>query len=274
MQKPGTVFVVLVMAGLWVWPVLPASASVEVPQGFELAPDPVAVQPDTDPFLRPQQKRVWTPWPDQIFLQDWATRIPTPEPVDTVAVTDSTIYAASGGKLFRVDPNSPDRLLEIPDAPEKITRLFAPDGSLWVSTKDALFRLQTDGSWLQAADQPATATTLHRGILHASLGDAVCRWTGNRFEDIAPKQGYRHQDITYTLADGTQVLPAPLKFGSHRALASYSETIYGLKESGPELFDGEAIVTAVYDWGQWPPGARFRDMRLSATACSLPPPAA
>jgi len=68
MQKPGTVFVVLVMAGLWVWPVLPASASVEVPQGFELAPDPVAVQPDTDPFLRPQQKRVWTPWPDQIFL--------------------------------------------------------------------------------------------------------------------------------------------------------------------------------------------------------------
>ena len=260
MKKCGAVYGVFILAGLWVWSGVPATASVEIPLRVELVSEPVAVQPEADPFLRSEQERLWTPQPDQIFLQDWVTKIPTPAPVDAVAVMDATVYAASDGKLLRCDASDPDRLLEVPGAPAAIRRLFAPDGSLWVSTADAVFRMQADGSWLQTADRPATAMNLHRGVLHASLGDAVCRWTGDRFEDIAPEHGYRHQDITYTLADGTQILPAPLKFGPHRALASYSETLYGLKESGPELFDGETIFTAVYDWGQWPPGARFQDM--------------
>lgn len=237
---------------------LTASASWEVPLHFELDPDPVAVLPETDGFLRSQDMRHWTPLPDEPFLQDWVIRIPTQHPVDSTAVIGQTVFAAIDGKLFQLD-NS-DRLIPVENAPEEIIRLFTPDKTLWISTKNALYHRNTDGSWAQPADRPASAMTVHRGIIHASLGDAVCRWNGEMFQDIAPEKGYRHQDITYMLEDGTQILPQPLKFGPHIALASYSETIYGLKEGGPELFDGEAIITAVYDWGQWPPGARFRDM--------------
>jgi len=250
----------VLFAGLWVLTVFPAVASVEVPLRFELSHDPVAVKPDADPFLRPENSRLWRPQPDQPFLQDWVIQVPTTDPVTSVAVTESGLFVISGEKLFQLDSSSGKQLLEVVGAPERVQRLFAPDGSLWVSTDDALFHLQPDGSWGKVADQPASAMTLHRGVIHASIGDAVYQWTGSGFRDIMPEQGYRHQDITYTLEDGTQILPEPLKFGPHLALASYSETIYGLKTDGPELFDGEAIVSAVYDWGQWPPGARFRDM--------------
>ena len=208
-----------------------------------------------NPFLRAPEERRWKPVADDVYLQERAEKIPTAAPVQSVAALDGKVYAVMGGLLHHVADGT---LQPHTGGPEKIERILAVGGALWALGGGGLHRL--DGStWTQlTADEPADLCE-HLGAVHAAIGDQVYRVEGDALVSIEPEGGYRSTNLTYEMEDGTQILPRPVTWGNLRRIASYSETVYGLRANDMALFDGEAIESTVSDWGELP-GNATRDM--------------
>ncbi len=208
-----------------------------------------------DPYLHAPTDRMWRPVADDVYLQEAGRKIPTDGPVVSVAVRDGMLHAVVHGRVFVLENTA---LTPVPNAPSAVRRVQTPDGTLWALSDNGLYRMESD-QWVRMDDRVYVDLTMHRGVVHGATKDNVYRYENGVMVCIEPEGGYLTTDITYIMEDGTQLLPQPVRFGPLQRIASYSETLYGLRPGELVLFDGKAIDREFIDWGVLP-SPETRDM--------------
>lgn len=203
---------------------------------------------DTNPYLRGPEERRWTPVADDVYLQERAEQIETSSPVRSVAAHGGRIFAVMDGRIHEIADGA---LQALDGSPAEVERVLARDGALWSLGGAGLHR-RDGGAWTElSGDRPADLC-VHLGAVHAAIGEHVYRVEGDDLVNIEPEGGYRSSNLTFEMEDGTQILRRPVTWGKLERIASYSETVYGLRSGDMVLFNGEAIDPAVADWGNLP----------------------
>ena len=78
--------------------------------------------------LFPVERRLWKPAPDNVYFQETARKIPTTEPVDSVAVYGGVLYAVVNNEVYALKH---DKLDLVESAPKGVRSLQTEDASLW-----------------------------------------------------------------------------------------------------------------------------------------------
>ena len=192
---------------------------------------------------------LWKPVADTPFLQETCRQYPTGQPLDSVAAVGDAVYAVSGGTVLALKDG---QLSPMPGAPEKVSRLFSLYDTLWAAAEGGLY-LTEAGAWRQIDKRHYADLIMHNNLLYGAAEDNLYRPdAGGGMVCIEPEGGYRSTESTFIIEDGTQILPEPVTFDGLRRITGYSGTIYALQEDSVVLFDGQAIVTGVADWGELP----------------------
>ncbi|MCA9443803.1 MAG: hypothetical protein KC964_23595 [Candidatus Omnitrophica bacterium] len=208
----------------------------------------------TDPLFEVENQR-WKPQPDEVYLQEVSEKITTDKPVESIAAIDGKCYAILAGKICSLEGN---RLQEIPDSPEKVTKLETHLGALWAYGPDGVYRLK-DKKWEEIKEGNFVDLCMHLGNLYAATASTVYRLEGEKLVDIEPERGYLSSDKTVVMADGTQILANPVRIGPVQRIGSYSGTLYVLRPGELVLFDGRIVNEYPIDWGMLP-SPNTRDM--------------
>jgi len=198
--------------------------------------------------LNQEKKPLWKPVPDEVYLQEVATKIPTEKPVSSLCVYENQCFAAIDGKIHEIK-DSQLKILE--NAPQAVNRLISADGALWALTSGGLYRYKAD-SWKKLDDRVFVDMCMHRGTLHGATRDEIYRLEGDKFVSVQPQGGYLSSDITVIMADGTQILAEPVQIGPIERITSYNETIYILRPGNLVCFDGRVVNQYFIDWGRLP----------------------
>ena len=104
---------------------------------------------------------LWQPVKDEVYLQEVGYKIPTEEPVLSVAVLAEQAYVGMKGGLYQVLDNTRLELLEgSPKA--SVEHLVAANGALYVFTPKALHRY-ADGKWTELAKGKYNDACAHVG---------------------------------------------------------------------------------------------------------------
>lgn len=196
----------------------------------------------------PPAERLWQAAPDDVFLQEIGQKIPTPQPVTALAWHRGQLFCVMEGKLFGL---ANERLQPIPNAPTSIRRLRSLGDSLWAATDGGVHRHATEG-WERISDERIVDFCLHQGAVYAASRHALFRFETGRFIDIRPADGYLSTDTTVIMEDFSQVLADPVQIGPIQRVASYSGTLYLLRDAGLALMDGRTFVPDPIDWGALP----------------------
>ena len=192
---------------------------------------------------------LWKPVADTPFLQETCRQYPTGQPLDSVAAVGDAVYAVSGGTVLALKDG---QLSPMPGAPEKVSRLFSLYDTLWAAAEGGLY-LTEAGAWRQIDKRHYADLIMHNNLLYGAAEDNLYRPdAGGGMVCVEPEGGYRSTESTFIMEDGTQILPEPVTFDGLRRITGYSGTIYALQEDSVVLFDGQAIVTGVADWGELP----------------------
>ncbi len=199
-----------------------------------------------DDFFHTQQ-RLWTPEPDNVYLEQVSQKIPTTKPVQSVAFYDGTCYAVMENHIYTLD----DQTLNKMSGPEQTERLLVLDNKLWALSKAGLYILKNK-NWKKLDDQHFKDMCIHQGAVHAATREDVYRIENETLTNIKPKEGYLSSDKTMLMADGTQVLADPVRFGPIERIDSYSGTLYALRPGQLVLFDGAIVNEEFIDWGAFP----------------------
>ena len=203
-----------------------------------------------DPFMQSPEKRIWKPVKDEPFLQEIGQKIPTKSPVTDIAAAAGRVFAINDGEVCELVGSD---LARLTGAPKDPLHLYAPDGTLWVTTEKGIHHFES-GKWRKVDDRQYVGLCMHQGVVHAATKENAYRLEGDMFVCIEPPGGYRSADATFTMEDGTQVMAEPQEFGPLSGICSYSGMLYGERKRRLALFDGAAIVEEVADWGQLPSG--------------------
>jgi len=198
-----------------------------------------------DELFKPDH-RLWTPQPDEVYLQEVSEKINTTSPVTSIALFKDKLFLVMQGSIHRLDDGA---VIPMAQAPAEIRRLMVLQERLYALSESGLH--QWDGAgWRRLSERPIIDLCLHRGALHAATEEAVYRCTQGTFVDIEPKGGYLSSDITVVMADGSQVLSDPVRLGPIQRIASYSGTLYVLRPGKLVLFDGRIVNENHIDWGE------------------------
>jgi hypothetical protein len=200
-------------------------------------------------------QQLWQPQPDNVYLQEVAQKIPTDQPVLSLAVYQGQCHAILGENIYFL---SDDVYEKMKSAPSGTKRLITADGSLWALARDGLHRFNNK-KWQKMDDQEYVDICMHLGVLHGATQDEVYRLENDKFISIQPQGGYLSSDITVMMADGTQILADPVQLGPIDRIASYNGTLYVLRPGKLVLFDGRIVNQDFIDWGTLP-SPRTRDM--------------
>lgn len=193
-------------------------------------------------------RRLWTPVPDELYLQELGQKIPTGEPATSVAVHEETVYVVVGGQLKTLRE---DRLADATGAPTGVKRLRSLRGALWAAGPQGTHRY-ADGNWNRVDEQPFQDFCVHSGQVYGATRDDLFRFEGGKFINVRPGEGYLSTDSTVIMEDFSQVLAAPVQIGPVDHIASYSGTLYMLRPGGLALLEGRTFVDEPVDWGQFP----------------------
>lgn len=193
-------------------------------------------------------KPTWQPASDSVYLQEISSKVPTKHPVTAVTTLNDTLYAVVQGTLQKLDGNT---LTPLSNAPANITRMKSIDGAVWASSPTGLYRFQGQ-SWDQLSTEKIVDFCIHNGDIHAATTDDIFRFDGKNFINIKPDTGFLSNDTTMIMADGSQVLADPVRIGTIKRIASYSGTLYLLRNQGLGLLDGARFIPNPIDWGSMP----------------------
>lgn len=200
------------------------------------------------PAGTPEAKPLWKPVADEAYLQEAGQKIATDKPVTAVAVHKDVAYAIVGAAVKTLRDGV---LTDAPGAPKGVKRLRSLGGALWAAAEDGAYRF-TENAWARVAEKPFNDFCLHLGKVHGATSDEIFRFEGGRFISLKPAGGYLQNDTTMIMEDGTQVLTDPVEIGSVERLASYSGTLYLLRNGGLALLEGRTLVENPVDWGALP----------------------
>ena len=192
--------------------------------------------------------RLWQPVADDVYLQEVSVKVATESPVQSVASLSETCYAVMDGLIYQLSGTT---LEAMTSSPQDVQRLLALDNNLWALTPSGLHQLNKN-TWKKMDDRHYVDMCKHLGQLHAATREDVYKWENNQFVSIKPEGGYLSSDITVVMADGSQVLADPVRFGPIDRIQSYSGTLYALRPGKVVLFDGRIVNEYVTDWGALP----------------------
>ncbi len=213
------------------------------------------------PLMRGPEDRLWEPIPDEVYLQEKGRQIETDEPVNAVLFYDGELYAAMSGGIY---VESGGNLQRIPGSPTGVERMVAAGGAAWVMADSGLYRY--DGSDLSLVDsRNFVDVTEHLGDVVVATRTDLYRYENGNLISLEPEGGYEDPGITFRKQDFSLHLPRPIDFGNLRRIASYHETIYGLRPGNLVLFDGLNIDPNTADWGLLPRTGNTRDMLVQGS---------
>lgn len=192
--------------------------------------------------------QLWQPVKDHVYLQEVSQKIPTPDPVSSLAFFDDQLYVVSDGRIHAYQDDS---FSEVSQAPRDVERLLVLNDDLWALTAFGLFRFNNN-TWTNTLAERVVDLCLHLGDVHAATREEIYRWKNGEFINIQPDEGFRPRDVTVTMADGSQVLTDPVRLGPIFRIASYSGTLYILRPGELVLLDGTMVNEYTMDWGALP----------------------
>lgn len=198
---------------------------------------------------------LWKPVADDVYLQEVGEKVPTDQPVTSVAVLGDALYAVIGGAVHTLRNGV---LEEVGGAPQGIVRLRALDGALWSATSQGAYRF-SGSAWQRVDDRAFVDFCVHLGAVYAATRDELFRFENGAFVSAKPEGGYLSSDSTVVMEDFSQVLADPVLIGPVVRIASYSGTLYLLRSRGLGLIDGKTFVPDPIDWGMLP-SPNTRDM--------------
>jgi len=183
----------------------------------------------------------WRPEPDEIYLQEVGRKIPTTQPLTSLATHAGRVFAGSSAGLLELKD---DKLVAVENVRAPVERLVEAQGSLWVLAQNQVSRLRGD-AWGKISEKPMTDLCEHRGEIVAAQGQKIWRWRGEAFEPSqAPETPY-----------------------SILRLLSFNETLYLVGTEGVTLLENPArpnpdevdhYPQQAWDWGDLP-SPRTRD---------------
>ena len=196
-----------------------------------------------------QTGRLWQPVPDHVYLQEAGQKIPLDQTVTSVEVLENQCYVVMKGSIFKV---AGETLHPARTGPAGVKQLKSLDGKLWALSTKGIYCLK-DNEWLKMDDREFVDVCMHLGSLHAATREEVYRLEDDTFTDIKPEAGYLSSDITMVMEDGSQLLADPVRIGPVDKIASYSGTLYILRQGGKlVLIDGKTANRDFVDWGALP----------------------
>ena len=185
---------------------------------------------------------------DEVYLQEIGQKIATDKPVTSVVVYKDSVYVVVGGTLKVLREAA---LKDAPGAPVGINRLRSLEGALWAAAEAGTYRSAGD-TWARVHEKPFKDFCVHLGTVHGATSDDLFRFEGRAFASLKPAGGYLQNDTTMIMEDGTQVLTDPVEIGPVERIASYSGTLYLLRQGGLALLEGRTFVENPVDWGSLP----------------------
>ncbi len=194
------------------------------------------------------QQSLWKPAADTIYLQEIGTKIATDLPITALAVQGGSLYAVMEGRLARL---ADGRLTPVDGPPRDITSIKTVNGALWVSSPLGVHRL-AGGEWQRVSEISMVDFCAHLGVVYAATREDLFRFENGAFVNIQPAGGYLSSNTTVIMADGSQVLADPVRIGPIKRIASYSGTLYLLRDQGLGLIDGDTFRPKPIDWGVMP----------------------
>uniref|UniRef100_UPI00321689E6 hypothetical protein n=1 Tax=uncultured Draconibacterium sp. TaxID=1573823 RepID=UPI00321689E6 len=200
-------------------------------------------------------EKLWKPQEDNVFLQETVVKIPTGQPVISVAEAGGICFALTDGGVYKVEK---DKLLADHSAPSEVTKLTTENNEIWVLSHIGIFRFQNN-SWKKLDDRNYVDLCMHTGKLHAATKDEIYRLEGENFVSTKPENGYYSSNMTMLMEDGTQLHADPVRLGPIDQIESYSGTLYVLRPGELVLFDGLMVNEDFIDWGMLP-SKQTRDM--------------
>ena len=200
------------------------------------------------PGATSEAKRLWKPVTDEPYLQEIGEKIATDKAVTAIAVYEGIPYAVVG-EVMKVLRDG--KLADAAGAPKGVRRLRSLGGALWAAAGDGAYRF-TGGTWARVSEKEFKDFCIHLGKLHGATSDEIFRFEDGKFVSLKPTGGYLQNDTTMIMEDGTQILTDPVEIGPIERLASYSETLYLLRQNGLALLEGRTLIENPVDWGALP----------------------
>jgi hypothetical protein len=120
----------------------------------------------------------WRPVPDEVYLQEVGRKIPSTQPLTSVASYGGRVFAGSKAGLLELKG---DTLVTVANLQAPVERLVEVQGGLWVLSNDQVTRLHGD-SWEKISEKPMTDLCELRGEVVAVQGKALWRLRGQAFE--------------------------------------------------------------------------------------------
>src|SRR5882762_8443951 len=111
-----------------------------------------SAQQQRAPDTNTNQRRLWKPVADEVYLQEIGEKIPTDKPITAVAVLGNNVHVVIGGELKTIRDGI---VAESPSAPKGVRRLKSLAGALWAAADDGVYRLGPSGGPLTPALSPS-----------------------------------------------------------------------------------------------------------------------
>jgi hypothetical protein len=193
-------------------------------------------------------RRMWTPQPDYVYLQESVRKISTDKPAEGIGLGGGVCMVLTGGRIYHIEK---DILIPEKGSPEGVKRLVSAGGDLWALTASGICRYAS-GKWQKVDDREYTDLCVHSGVVHAASSDELYRFENGKFISIKPEGGYNSSDMTVIMEDGSQVHAEPVKLGPILRIESHTGTFYILEPGRLVLFDGLTVNRDFIDWGTLP----------------------
>jgi len=193
-------------------------------------------------------KQLWKPQQDHVYLQEVAEKIPSPNPVQSIALHEGKCFVVIEQKVYLL---SNDNFIADKNAPAGVKRLISINGDLWALASDGIHRLK-NSKWQKIDNQEYVDLCVHQGVLHGATKDEIFRFENDQFISVKPKGGYYSSDVTMLMEDGSQLHDTPVELGPIKRMESYSGTLYVLRPDKLILFDGLVVNEDFIDWGMLP----------------------
>ena len=117
---------------------------------------------------------------DTPFLQEVGRKIPTTEPLLTLVLDGSQLWAGTAGGLLRLDG---DRFVADSALTGPVHRLDKVGGKIWAMTGTGLYR--RDASiWTRISAEPVSDLTSFREGWIASVGNRLWRVAGDQLREV------------------------------------------------------------------------------------------
>ena len=193
-------------------------------------------------------QKFWKPQSDDVYFQEVSKKVPSTQPVQSIAVSENQCYSVIDGNIFLL---SGDIFTVEKAAPTGVKRLLAIDKDLWALATDGIYLLKNK-LWQKIDNQEYVDLCVHQGALYGATKEEIFRLENDHFVSIKPKGGYYSSDITMLMEDGSQLHADPVRLGPIMKIASYSGTFYVLQPGRVILFDGLIVNQDFIDWGRLP----------------------